>query len=692
MITVRDAFALAFAHEAAGRFGEARQVYAQILAALPDHPGALMKLAQCEQRDGDVVAAAALLRRALRAAEAQSLPAGDLWMALGRLELGQGDHAAARRSFERARDLGVATADVAALLAWLALERGDAAEALALSQRGLDSHPGDRELLAQLGRALRACGRLPEACAALRAAVAAAPDDPRVRVWLGAACLDLGLAREARDHFEQAIRAGQNTAEDWDNLGLALLQLGELGDAAAAFERAVALAPMLTPALSNLLNAQRLACRWDDAAPREREWLAGIDDAGRDPRWNPFLALALETTPAQQLRIARSWSARVLPRVDAPAVITARGERLRVAYFSSDFRVHPMSMLIAGHFERHDRRRFEVFGYSHGPDDDSAIRRRVAAAFEHWVDVRAMGDLQVGERMRADRIDVLVELNGHTQGQRLGVLSHRPAPVQLHYLGFPGTLGFDGIDGIIADAVVAPPGEDHHFHERVLRLPRCYFVNDSGRALPPAASRASLGIADGALLLASFNQAYKLTRKYFGVWMEVLRAVPDALLWLYVPAPLAQASLKAEAERHGVDAARILFASKVPQDEHVARLRAADLSLDVAPYNSHTTGCDSLWAGVPMLTCKGTTFAGRVGESLVGAAGQPELVAASFEDYRATLFALAADRGRLRHHREHLEREKRRMPLFDTDGFTRDFETLLVAAFETMAAGRATTR
>ena len=290
---------------------------------------------------------------------------------------------------------------------------------------------------------------------------------------------------------------------------------------------------------------------------------------------------------------------------------------------------------MVGLFEEHDSERFEVTGYSYGPDDGSALRSRVRASFEHWRDVRELSDEAIARTIRDDGIDLLIERKGHTLGGRLGILAQRPAPVQIHYMSFPGTIGYDAVDGVIADAEVVPPGAEADFHERVWRLPRCYYVNDKRRGLAVASSRGDNDLPEGALVLACLNQSYKLRRPFFAVWMEALRAQPDAVLWLLAGHPRAQANLRDEAAKSGVDPARLIFARRAAQDEHIARVACADLALDTLPYGAHTTGVDALWSGVPMLTCRGNTFAGRVGASLLLAAGLPELVADSLDEYRA---------------------------------------------------------
>jgi len=359
---------------------------------------------------------------------------------------------------------------------------------------------------------------------------------------------------------------------------------------------------------------------------------------------------------------------------------------LRIGYLSGNFHEHPTARLMVGLFEEHDRERFEITGYSYGPNDGSALRARVRAACDRWREVRAMPDGEVAELIRADGIDVLIDRKGHTLGARLGILAHRPASVQLHYMSFPGTIGYDAIDGVIADAEVIPPGDEVFFHERVWRLPRCYYVNDRRRGLPPAASRSDHGLPEGALVLACLNNMFKLRGPLFATWMEALRATPQAVLWLLGGHARAQANLRAEARRQGVDAHRLIFAPLLAQEAHMARLRCADLALDTLPYGAHTTGVDALWAGVPLLTCRGATFAGRVGASLLLEAGLPELITNSVDEYRARLLELLAQPALLGDYRAYLERTREHNSLFDTVGFTRDWEALLRRIYDEAAA------
>jgi len=429
-------------------------------------------------------------------------------------------------------------------------------------------------------------------------------------------------------------------------------------------------------------------CEWDGLDAIEAKLTATLDTPGADPRFSPYVALSCSLTPAQQLAVARRWSSAVLPAPAAPFA-KPRGERLRIGYLSRDFREHPTGRLMAGLFEEADRSRFDLYAYSYGPDDGSATHQRIRAAFgDAWRDVGRLSDADAAEVIRRDGIDLLIDRKGHTRGGRLGILASRPASVQIHYMSFPGTLGYDAVDGIIADDIVIPAGSEAAYHERVWRMPRCYFVNDGRRTLPAPAARSDAGLPEDALVLACLNQSYKLSFAVFAIWMGVLSRVPAAVLWLLAPGTRARTNLQRFAAHAGVDPARLVFASHAPQDAHIARLRCADLSLDTLPYGSHTTGCDALWAGVPLLTCPGDTFASRVGASLLHTAGLPELIASSLDDYRARLHALATNPGALRAHRDHLERTRSGNPLFDTRGFARDWESLLERAYSGTLAAR----
>ncbi len=749
-----EALALASAHHAAGNQAQARPLYDEVLAADPDHPLALLRIAEQELAQGRVQDAAARVERALHVATHRAQPTRDLWFVLGRARMAHGDWQAAERAFTGM--LGASPGDGAALLSlgWAALAAGDPARAELPLREAVVQHPGFAPAWANLAVALAAQQRLDEAFACARTAVECAPEsiascqvfaaiaiqsgnaeaaipvcraalarspgnpmlvaaladalkgagarvealallaplvaDPRasaeVLVSYGALCVESGQFPEAIGCLERAVASGPPNPRAWDNLGTAYAMTEQVEHAASAFSRAAELDPKLSPAICHLAGALRTLCDWDGLQRVDAIWLDRFDRPDSDPRWNPFVAIFLPTTPAQQLRAARLWSRHTLPAVavSAPALVRSPGSRLRVGYLTSDLHDHATAHLAAGLFERHDRSTTEICAYSYGTDDGSAMRSRLVRAFDRWVDIAGVSDDTAAGRIRDDGIDVLVELKGHTAGSRLGISCRRPAPIQLHYLGFPGTLGLDAISHLVADAVVVPAGEEAGYHEMLLRMPVCYQVNDDRRALPVAPARSELGLPDDRIVLACFNQTNKLSRTFFHLWAQAMREVPGSVLWLYVPHELTQRNVRREAEREGLDPRRIVFASKVANEAHIARLRAADLALDLLPYGSHTTGSDALWAGVPLLSCRGATFAGRVGASLLAAVGMPELVRETEEDYGAELLRLLRDPERLRGYKHYLDAERRRLPLFDTEGFTRAWERMLLDLTENL--------
>ncbi|MCC7217763.1 MAG: hypothetical protein IT517_13380 [Burkholderiales bacterium] len=661
---VRVMLERALAAEQAGDAGAARTLYEQALDRAPDHPGALMRLALLDQDAGDLASARVRFERALAIVQAARRPAVPVLLALAGVHVAAGDAAAAGAAWERvvAEAPGEPTARHG--LAVLALTAGDAVRALEHCRAGLAGEPAHAGLLTTLGHALRATGAPAAAADAFGAAARAAPDSVAAWMAAGNACMEAELAQV------QAVRAGGTDGEPADALARAL----------TAFARAAALEPAAAAIHAHRAMAARYACDWPHADSALAALARGYADDPARFACSPLMAVALLADPAAQRAGIAGWVRSALPPAAAPGIVARRGDRLRVGYLSSDFHDHATAHLAAGLFEHHDRARVECFAYAQDADDGSAMRRRLARAFDHWRDVGALADDAAARTIAGDALDVLVDLKGHTHGARPGILARRPAPVQLHYLGFPGTLAYGGIDAFVADAITVPADCAAEFAEAVLRLPACYQVNDSRRPAPAPAARAAVGLPERALVLASFNQTYKLTAPFFAAWLDALRAHADAVLWLNVPHELARANLRAEAARTGVAPERIVFAPTVPQAAHVARLACADLALDVLPYGSHTTGSDALWAGVPLLTCRGTTFAGRVGASLLQAVELPELVAETPAAYARMLRDLCADRTRLAHYRRHLEAGRATLPLFDTAAFTLAFERLLADA------------
>ena len=387
--------------------------------------------------------------------------------------------------------------------------------------------------------------------------------------------------------------------------------------------------------------------------------------------------------PALHLRCARS-SIRDQIRVPPQPKATGpawRNRRIKVAYLSADFRRHATAYLIAELIERHDRERFEVIGVSFGPDDNSDMRARLVGAFDRFVDVTRSSDEEAAQLIASARVDIAVDLMGHTQYSRPRILAFRPAPVQASYLGFPGTTGADFIDYIIADPIVAPFDRQPYFTEKIVHLPDCYQVNDTTRRIAPRMpTREEFGLPAESFVFCCFNTSWKIAPAVFDVWMRLLEAIPGSVLWLLRDSPDAESNLRREAAARGTDPARLVFAGRVAPDEHLARHRLADLFLDTLPYNAHTTASDALWAGLPLVTCCGATFAARVAASLLKAVGLPELVTDSLADYETLALRLARDDSLRRRFRARLEQNRLTCPLFDAERFRQHLE----AAYQTM--------
>jgi predicted O-linked N-acetylglucosamine transferase (SPINDLY family) len=363
--------------------------------------------------------------------------------------------------------------------------------------------------------------------------------------------------------------------------------------------------------------------------------------------------------------------------------------KLRLGYLSADFHTHPTTALLAEVIELHDRARFETVAYSLGPDDGSAMRARIETAFDRFHDLAAPAPRAAAERIHRDGIDILIDINGFTRAGRVDIVAYRPAPIQVNYLGFPGTMGADFIDYIVADDFICPPGSDIHYTEAIARLPDCYQPNDRKRRVAPSPpSRHDCGLPDSGFVFCCFNNSFKIVPEVFDVWMALLRAVPDGTLWLIEDNALAKHNLGRAASARGIAPDRLVFAQRIAPELHLARHAHADLFLDTLPYNAHTTACDALWAGLPVVTCAGETFAGRVAGSLLRAVGLPQCIAGSLDDYRRLALALATDRAKLDALKRHLAAVRDTCALFDSRRYTPNLERLYEAMWQNWLAGK----
>jgi predicted O-linked N-acetylglucosamine transferase (SPINDLY family) len=611
--------------------------------------------------------------------------------------LGRGDSAAELKRFDEAlaayekalrlkHDLAEAWLGRGAVL--VRLKRFE--EALAAYDKALSLRPDLVEAWLGRGGSAAELKRFDEALAAYEKVLRLKHD--LAEAWLGRAVVLAEVKRieEALAAYARALALKPDWAEAWFFYGNTCAELKQYWNAFTAFDRALSLRPDLKYAEGARLHTKMYLCNWEKIEVDIVNLLAAMND--QKLATVPFTLLSLPASPADQLQCAKIFVAD-----QASFSALWRGpiylhDRIRVAYLSADFRNHAVAGLTVGLFEHHDKSRFEVTGIAIGPTDDSPLRRRLENAFEYFLDASNRTEADIANVIRNREVDIVVDLMGHTQYSQLGILARRPAPIQVHYLGYPGTLGTSYIDYLLADSTVVPDEHRPFYSEHVVWLPDSYFASDNRRTIAShTPTRQEAGLPENGFVFCSFNNAYKITPKIFRIWLRLLQATPDSVLWLSQADSIAQNNLRREAERGGVSAQRLIFAPKLPEiSDHLARHRLADLFLDTLPYNAHTTASDALWAGLPVLTCLGETFAGRVAASLLRAVGLAELVTSSLEDYETLALKLARDAARLSKIKDKLACNRDTYPLFNTARFTRHIEAAYTMMWQANQDGRAT--
>ena len=554
------------------------------------------------------------------------------------------------------------------MLGFLKAQQGRYDDAIVLLNKAVRKNPADTAALAHYGHALMAAQRMGEALRIYDRLLVQEPRHFEAHYNRGVILSAERKHQEALAALDQALAAQPNAAAVHFNRGVVLTALERHRDALESYDRALALDPHYAPALANRAMAILNLCDWDRAAELPVQQAA--------TQVTPLTFLGLSDDKGLQLACAAA-SVRIAAR--GPVAPLWRGERylhdrIRLAYVSSDLREHAVAFQLAPLIEGHDRARFQVIGISTGPSDDSLIRARLVKAFDRFHDFSPLNSEDIARRLREMEIDIAVDLGGHTGLSRLQIFSHRPAPHQVSWLGYPGTTGAPFMDYLIADPVVAPPEDQPFYSEKLVRLPDTYFPTDAGRPIGMTPTRADQGLPNEGFVFCCFNNGWKITRPVFDIWMRLLAEVPGSVLWLRRQPDDTRANLEKQVAGHGIDACRLVFADDAPLDVHLARHRLADLFLDTLPYNAHATAADALSAGLPVLTCKGHAFAGRVGASLVGAVGLSALATGSLADYEALALALARDPMRLQALKDRLAGNLPTAPLFDADRFRRAIE------------------
>jgi predicted O-linked N-acetylglucosamine transferase (SPINDLY family) len=566
---------------------------------------------------------------------------------------------------------------------------GRPAEALGCHDRALAMKPANAGALNNRGHALLALKRYGDALESYDRALAFAPAGARALVNRGIALHALRQYREALECFDAAVALAPEDAEAHRRRAETLLVLGNHAGALESFEKTLVLRTPLAAVLDRLAVCVAKLCDWS----RADEVAHQLDIFVRDGTSvvAPSTLIQFDSTPEQQLACARQYLRDHVPEVSVPFRGTAARNRgkLRVAYLAANFNRRALKSLVAGLFERHDRTKFEITGISYGLEEDAASRTRTISALDAFHDLRGSDDREIAQRLHDLGIDIAVDLMGHGPDARPGILAPRPAPIQVSYLGYPGTTGADFIDYVIADATVVPRDEDGFYTESVVRLPDCFQINDAGRVIAEATpTRKDAGLPEKGFVFASFNSGI-ISAPVFDTWMGMLARIEGSVLWLLDMSEGAKFNLRQHASARGVDPdERLIFAPRIGQAEHLARHRLADLFLDTLPCSSGTATSDALWAGLPVLTCRGTSFAGRIAASQLRCLGLNELVTSSFPEYAALAQWLAEDRDILGEIKKRLAETRTTSPLFDTDLMRRNLEEAYITMWALRQGGR----
>ena len=650
MNTIEDLYQAALHHHQAGQYHEAAEKYLKILRHYPRHPSTLHFLGIAKAELGDFYQAYFYISRAIELDPGQSgyfLNRGNVQWHLKRPE-------AALKDFSAALELDPDNLQ--------ALERIAHAE----------------QFLGDFGKSYAAFARLNE----LR------PNDPHVKLSLVMLAFKLNL-NEAPHLLQELLSLELQQVSGFPSLIRELLSRGSPGLALKVIQKGLSVEPRSLELLVLWAHVNQRHCYWDHL----NESIVSLsDEIGRaietgDPI-PVFNYLSIGLSAKEQFKVARALASRlfkggqVAGKLRIPRTQDRRDGRMRIGYVSGDFRNHAMSHLIGRMFEHHDREHFEIFAYSIGPDDGSGYREIIKSGVDHFSDLMNCNDEESAKRICSDRIDILVDLGGYTEYARPGIFQFRPAPVQVSYLGLPGTMGADFFDYIIVDRTVVPEDEKAFYSEKVAYMPHCYFVTDDKQDIAPVPEKVSTGLPPDSFVWCCFNRSYKLTPEMFGIWASLLGEISDSVLWLYCEDDTARANLVAHAAAMGVDAGRLIFASEVPKAEHLARMRHADIFLDCFPVTAHTTAVDALWAGIPVITIYGDSLTSRVSASILKAAGLPELIAHDKAEYRNLALQYARDRQRLSELKDRIFRSRKKVPLFDTALFASDMEKLYKAMWD----------
>ncbi len=677
----------------AGRLEEARTVYLAILDADPGNDEALHLLGLIAYQSGKLGEAAEFIDAAIAANPQQAKYHSNR----GNVAKAGGDADSAQQFYRRALQIDADFLDARFNLGVLLHEAGDLENAAQAYSDILAKMPENFDAGNNLGLIRLQQGRLKEAERHFKTLLAANPGSTETYLNLGLAHERLGRLHDAEADYRKAAEDGTRRAEAYFNLGCVLQRRQRHAQSIKALEQALAENPDYAEAKTTLRHQYMYACAWSELAQLETSIDETATRSGTDERTaeTPFFSVVRCDDPALNLTIAKSWSQHLERHCRSlfPGIARcqrSRGERLSIGYLSNDLSDHATAHLISGLFEVHDKSRFSVHAYSYGRDDGSHYRRKIADACDAFVDISALDHARAAQKIHADGIDILIDLKGWTQGNRLAICAHRPAPIQVTYLGFPGSTGGSIFDYAIVDSVVVPTENARYFSENLAYMPDCYQVNDQAQEIADTpVSRRDFGLPEDGVVFSCFNSPYKIDRAMFELWMGLLQTMPESVLWLFAGNELAVANLRKAAQDMGISPDRLIFGEHLPKAAHLRRMQMADVALDTRVCNGHTTTSDALWAGIPVIALEGQHFASRVSASCLRAVGLDDLIMPSPEAYRDTALHLASDATARAALKARLWGNRTREPLFETHTFARSFEHLLLTMWARHSRGAA---
>jgi len=565
---------------------------------------------------------------------------------------------------------------------------GQIQEALDSVETLTKDYPNEPLLYNISGVCYKAIGQLDAAVKSFEKALALKPDYTEVNYNLGLTFQELDQLDAAVKCYEKAVAIKPDFADAYANQGNVLKGLKRLDEALASLNRAIVLKPDIDFILGDLLHTKMHLCIWDNLENRINELTKKINNG--EKVINPFALLALIDDPEIQRKNSETYANEKYPQSHVLSKIERypKHKKIRIGYFSADFRDHPVAHLTAELYEIHDRNQFEIHAFSFGPDTEDEMNLRIKAGVDHFHDVLTMSHKDVAMLARSVEIDIAVDLGGFTSNCRTNIFAEGSAPVQVNFLGYPGTMGVNYMNYLIADRTLIPEEKQHHYSEKIVYMPNSYQVNVSKRSVSETSLlRHELGLPNTGFVFCCFNNTFKITPPTFAGWMRILKAVEDSVLWLFENNNNTVKNLKKEAMKFGINEDRLVFATHMPVEDHLNRIQLADLFIDTLPYNAHTTASDALRMGLPVLTCIGSSFASRVAASLLNAVNLPELITTTQEQYESLAIELATKPEKLEIIKDKLAKNLPTAPLYDTPLFTRHLESAYLTMYDRYQQG-----